>query len=97
MKVTCKEGCQKEFEIKELKKEDIKVSGQNIERYYIECPECKKEYKSFYMNDDIKSIQKQIRTLKNKYPLKEKQKKKLAKLNRKIEYLSKQLKKEIEE
>ncbi|WP_440894961.1 hypothetical protein ACS127_10330 [Amphibacillus sp. Q70] len=72
-----------------MKKEEL---PNKLERHYIECPNCKQQYTSYFINDDIKALQKEIETLNKKGVLKVKQKNKLTKLKRKLIFMNNQLK-----
>lgn len=84
MKVTCDQGCQKEFTIQKIKTEKSQTLPNNLERYYFTCPGCGQEYTSYFLDDDMKQMQTEIRLLKSKAELKIKQKNRLLKLTRKI-------------
>ena len=96
MKVTCNDGCQEEFTILAVKTEGIEKLSNNVERYYIECPNCGQQYTSYYLNDELKQMQAEIQELQKKHPLKIKQKNKLTKLKRKIQFAHHQLKMKVE-
>lgn len=96
MKVTCNEGCRQEFQITDLKLEGVEKLPGNVERYYIECPNCGQEYTSYFLDDRMKIIQREIRYLQKKPTLKIKQKNKMAKLTRKLHAMSERLKKDAE-
>ena len=95
-KLYCNDGCQKEFKITELKTDHVEILPGNVERYYLECPHCKQQYTSYYLNDEMKQIQLQIRALAGKEPIKIKQKNRLAKLERRIKFMGNQLKMKVE-
>lgn len=90
-KIYCNDGCQKEFTLDDLtmKNEELK---NDIERYYIECPNCKQQYTSYYLSEPMKKIQKEIQALREKAPLKIKQKNRLSKLIRKLVFMSNTIK-----
>ncbi|MBO1003750.1 hypothetical protein [Pseudogracilibacillus auburnensis] len=96
--IYCNDGCQKDFYITELKTEGIEKLPGNVERHYIECPNCGQQYTSYYLNDDMKKIQQEISVLRKKLPdLKLKQKNKLNKLSRRLQFMNNKLKTEIEQ
>lgn len=94
-KIYCNDGCQKEFPFTKAGI-GFETLPNNIERHYLECPHCKKQYTSYYLNDDIKMIQAEIKRLSGKSLLKVKQRNKLAKLKQKAIFMSRQLKMEVE-
>lgn len=95
-KVICNDGCQQEFNITELKTEGVDKLPGSIERYYIECPNCGQEYTSYYLDDDMKEMQAEIKRLLRKPSLKIKQKNRADKLKRKLQFRMNQLKMEVE-
>ena len=97
-KVYCNDGCQQEFTIPQLKTEGIEHLLGNVERHYIECPNCGQQYTSYYLNDDMKKIQTEISMLRKNLPtLKVKQKNRLNKLTRRLQHMNNQLKEQIEQ
>ncbi|MED4124017.1 hypothetical protein P4641_08515 [Halalkalibacterium halodurans] len=84
MKLLCNEGCQKEFEVNEIKSNGVEKLPANVDRYYIECPNCGKEYTSYFLDETMREMQAEIRHLKNKQNLKVKQKNRMFKLTNKL-------------
>src|SRR5699024_3833936 len=83
LRLSCNE-CQQTFSIPELKIDSIKIQSSSIERHYFKCPNCDQQYTAYYLNDDMKRLQKKIRVLKNKPTLNIKQRNQLLKLTRKL-------------
>ncbi|MGM8213557.1 hypothetical protein ACLIBH_12340 [Virgibacillus sp. W0430] len=97
-KVICNKCCQQEFKLTELNTNLVEQLSNDIEHYYIECPNCKQQYTSYYLDDDLKVMQQEIRRLQKRLPvLKVKQKNKLTKLKRKILFMQNQLKMKVEQ
>ena|SRR5690625_2154887 len=94
-KLYCNDGCQKEFRPTQIKTGTEILEG-NIERHYIECPHCKQQYTSYYIDDEMRQMQSQIKMLQQKEPLKVKQRNRLNKLIRKMQFRSNQIKLEVE-
>ncbi|WP_272033106.1 hypothetical protein [Oceanobacillus kimchii] len=94
-KVTCDE-CQHEYELTHLNTNLKEQLPNNIERYYIECPNCKAQYTSYYQNDELKKVQAEILRLQKIHPLKIKQKNKLVRLRKKIMLMHNTLKAQVE-
>lgn len=97
MKVTCDQGCQKEFTIQKIKTEKSQTLPNNLERYYFTCPGCDQEYTSYFLDDDMKQMQSEIMLLKSKTDLKIKQKNRLLKLTRKLAAMNQQYMKAYQE
>lgn len=95
-KLYCNDGCQEEFNVQQLKIDQVEHLTGDVERHYIECPNCKQQYTSYYLNDEMKQIQTQMRLLIKKAPLKVKQKNRLSKLERRIKFMGNQLKMKVE-
>lgn len=95
--ITKCDKCSKEFELTQINTESFELLSNNVERHYFECPNCKEQYTTHYLNDQLKEMQEEIRQLQKKQSLKVKQKNKLAKLKRKIIFMHNQLKMEIEQ
>lgn len=95
MKVTCDE-CQEEFELTKLNTNLKEELPNDIERYYMECPDCKAQYTAYYSNPDIKRIQLEIGKLLNKRSLKIKQKNKLNRLRSELMMRAERLRYEVE-
>lgn len=57
MLAVCNEGCNKQFELTELK--ELKHDNDIIETYF-KCPKCGKEYICFYTDKDIRKLQAEL-------------------------------------
>ena len=95
-KLYCNDGCQKEFTTTQAGIGYETLPG-NVERHYMECPNCKEQYTSYFLDDEMKEIQKEIRRLKYKTDLKVKQKNKLLKLSKKLQSMNEKHKREYGE
>ncbi|MEV2478355.1 transglycosylase [Paenibacillus larvae] len=99
MKVTCKEGRNKEFTISRLKAKRLR---DGIEKNYFTCPHCSKEYVSYYTDAAIRKEQKRLLDIEKKHKqtrkieLKEEYKRKYKKLFADIVKASDDLKTRIE-
>lgn len=60
--VVC-DNCNKEFKIK-IKTQKLKG---DVERVYFACPKCKTEYTSYYTNNNVKGLQKELNALQREY------------------------------
>ena len=60
MKVTCNNGCGKEFKIKSLNSRRLKG---DIDQVYFTCPHCKREYIAYYLSSKVKDLQAEQRKL----------------------------------
>ena len=60
MKVTCNNGCGKEFKIKSLNSRRLK---DDIDQVYFTCPHCKREYIAYYLSSKVKDLQAEQRKL----------------------------------
>ena len=87
--VQCDE-CKQLFAITEIKTEKSATLPGDITRHYFECPGCKHEYTSYFLDDAMRQMQSEIRLLKNKSDLKIKQKNKLVRLTRKLATMNEQ-------
>lgn len=95
-KLYCNDGCRKQFPLTKINT-GMETLERNIEHHYIECPHCKQKYTSYYMDDQMKQIQLQIQALREKEPLKIKQKNRLNKLIRRMTFMHDQLKMKVEQ
>jgi hypothetical protein len=95
MKLQC-DQCNCTFNIHELTEIKKEVLNKDVERHYIDCPNCKQKYTTHYENDAIKKLTTEIRLLQKKAPLKVKQKNKLNRLRKKVRMLSDTLRMEVE-
>ena len=80
MLINCNEGCKKDFTLTAPMKEEL--DGE-VERHYIKCPHCGKEYDSYYTDSELRELQEQMQELKAKAPFTEKQMKRYNKLKKK--------------
>jgi hypothetical protein len=62
MRVTCNQGCGKEFKIKSLNSRRLK---DDIDQVYFTCPHCKREYIAYYLSSKVKDLQAEQRKLKS--------------------------------
>ncbi|SDO79669.1 hypothetical protein [Halobacillus aidingensis] len=74
MKVTCDDGCKKEFNIPNLISSYI---NDDVERTFFRCPACGQEYDSFYTNSQAREIRTQVNKLRSKSKLSDKEERKL--------------------
>lgn len=91
----CNEGCREAFHLTELST-GVEELGNGVEHHYIECPNCRERYTSYYSNEKIRALQKEVGALRKKAPLKIKQRNRLNKLIRKLQFMGEELKKEIQ-
>lgn len=95
-KLYCNDGCQKEFNVSEMKVGvDALIGG--IEHHYIQCPDCKQKYTSYYTDEKIRALQVQVKMIQKKAPLKIKQRNQLNKLIRRMQFMSNQIKMKVEQ
>lgn len=95
-KLYCNEGCQKEFTIDDLQESfQVEALPNNVERYYLECPHCKHQYTSYYLNDSLKKIRREIQKILRQPVIEVRQKNKLAALQQKLYLAHETLKAEV--
>src|SRR5690625_4475703 len=58
--------CEKELKLTQLNTNLVDHLPNNIDRFYLECPHCKQQYTSYFLNDEMKKIQVQIKMLHKK-------------------------------
>ena len=63
MQITCNK-CEVEFELKKKLFKRRKIAD-GIEEIYLECPDCKAEYHSYYENEKVKEIMAKNKELQN--------------------------------
>ena len=88
-KIQC-DHCEQLFSITEIKTEKSTRLPGNITRHYFECPGCQHEYTSYFLDNEMRQMQLEIKYLQNKTELKIKQKNKLLKLTRKLTAMNQQ-------
>lgn len=82
--------CEHLFSMTEIKTEKSTTLPGNITRHYFECPGCQQEYTSYFLDDEMRQMQLEIKYLQSKTGLKIKQKNKLLKLTRKLTAMNQQ-------
>lgn len=96
MRTSC-DKCKKVYDLSELNADNFEKLPNNVEWYYMECPNCKERYTSHYVNDEIKEVQLQIMALHDKkHNLGIKERNRLNGLVRRILVMFGQLKDEME-
>jgi uncharacterized protein YlaI len=59
MLATCNEGCEKTFNLDELKEKKLK---NGVIETYFKCPHCHKKYNCFYTDKEIRKLQAKLRS-----------------------------------
>ncbi|NIK10913.1 hypothetical protein [Alkalibacillus almallahensis] len=95
MKIQCELGCSKIFELNDVAAK-FQYLPKKVERHYIECPHCQKQYTSYYLNEPMKVLQRKIRTLSEKGMHTTKQKNKFTQMKGQLGIMMDQLKKDHE-
>lgn len=61
---TCDAGCGEQFIASDFKQADM---GNGIEKIYLTCTHCGKEYVAFYSDNEIKKLQQKIRNIQQRF------------------------------
>ncbi|MCY9704185.1 hypothetical protein M5X00_31200 [Paenibacillus alvei] len=61
---TCDAGCGEQFIATDFKQADM---GNGIEKIYLTCTHCGKEYVAFYSDDEVKKLQQKVRNIQRQF------------------------------
>lgn len=64
---------------------------EDVERYFLRCPYCRQEYTSYYLDDRMKKMQQEMKSIKSKGNLKRKQIDRVLKLQKQMQSANEKL------